>query len=49
MRCTTTRSGRIERCNCVHRARNRLSPSLFTAVRRRPILGGLINEYESAA
>jgi hypothetical protein len=31
MRCTTTGSGRIERCSCVHRARNRLSPSRFTA------------------
>ena len=28
---TTTRSGRIERCSCVRRARNRLSPSRSTA------------------
>src|SRR4051812_15885552 len=31
MRCTTTGIGRTERCSCVHRARNRLSPSRFTA------------------
>jgi transposase InsO family protein len=28
---TTTRSGHIERCICVHRTRNRLCPSRFTA------------------
>ena len=47
---TTTRSGRIERCSCVHQARNRLSPSqLHGRIRCRPILGGLINKYEPAA
>src|SRR5688572_20035075 len=30
MRCTTTDSGRIERCSCVRHARNRLPPSRFT-------------------
>ena len=30
-RCTTTDSGRIERCDCVHHARKRLSPSRSTA------------------
>src|SRR5215207_6085452 len=30
MRCTTTRSGRIERCSCVHRARTHLSPNWLT-------------------
>ena len=31
IRCTTTGSGRIERCSCVRRARNHLSPSRSTA------------------
>jgi hypothetical protein len=30
-RLSTTRGGRIERCSCVHRARNRLSPSRLMA------------------
>ena len=30
MRCTTTRSGRIERCSCVHRAGTHLSPKWLT-------------------
>jgi hypothetical protein len=47
----TTRSDRIEHCSCVHRAPNRLSPTepVHGRIRCRPILGGLINEYEPAA
>jgi putative transposase len=46
---TTTRSGHIERCNCAHRARNRSPKPIHGRIRRRPVLGGLINEYETAA
>ena len=50
MRCTTTRSGRIERCSCVRRAPEApvLEP-VYGRIRRRPILGGVINQNEPAA
>ena len=47
---TTTGSGRIERCSCVRRARTAPVPEpIHGRIRRRPILGGLINQYEAAA
>jgi hypothetical protein len=47
---TTTDSGRIERCTSARHARTHLSPSQIRGrIRRRPILGGLINQHEAAA
>ena len=47
---TTTPRGRIGRCSCVRRARTSPVPEpIHGRIRRRPILGGLINEYEAAA
>ena len=47
---TTTRDGRIEHCSCARHVRKRPSPSRSTAESDvRPIVGALINQYESAA
>ena len=43
-------SGRIEPSSCVHRARQSPVPEpVLGRIRRRPVLGGLINQYEPAA
>ena len=51
--CTTTCSGRIERCSCVHHARDHLSPSQFMAgpdvYRSSAVVDSLINRYEPQA
>jgi hypothetical protein len=50
MPCITTPSGHTERCNYIHHAQHRLFASRSTAGSDAdPILGGLINQYESAA
>ena len=47
---TTTPSGRTGRCSCVRHARQSPVPEpVHGRIRRRPILGGLINEYGPAA
>ena len=47
---TTTHGDRIERCSCVRRVREAPVPEpVYGRIRRRPVLGGLINEYEPAA
>jgi hypothetical protein len=47
IRCATAGSGRrLERCSYVRRD---LFPSRLRKIRRRPILGGLVNQYEADA
>jgi hypothetical protein len=47
---TTTPRDRIGRCDRSRRAQHRRFPeALHRRIRRRPILGGLINEYKTAA
>ena len=48
-RCLTTGSGRIEPCSCIRHARTQVPEPVRGRIRRRPILGGLINHYEPAA
>jgi hypothetical protein len=50
MRCITTGSDRIDHWSYVRHAPDTPVPEPNrTGIRRRPILGGLINEYEAAA
>ena len=47
---TTPCSDRIERGSCVRRARKTpVSERVYGGIRRRAVLGGLINQYELAA
>jgi hypothetical protein len=44
-----TPRGRIVRCDCGHRAQRAVPEAVHGWIRRRPIPGGLLNEYEAAA
>jgi putative transposase len=50
LRCARqTCDGRTARCACVHHTQTPVPEPIYGRIRRRSVLGGLINEYEPAA